>query len=49
LGSVRTEIASVELDAYALLSSMSAALLRRDAVREERNDILHPIFIGGET
>jgi hypothetical protein len=27
---------------------MSAELLRRDAVREERNDILHPILIGGE-
>jgi hypothetical protein len=49
LGSVRTEIASVELDALALLFVHERRdLLRRDAVRKERNVILHPILMGGE-
>jgi hypothetical protein len=48
LGSVRTEISSVEFDAVSLLSSLSAEPLCRDADREERNDRLHPILIGGE-
>ena len=52
LGSVRTEIASVELHALAFFliheRRKHFELLRRDAVRQKRDDVLHPLFIGGE-